>query len=108
MKVTIFTTSLIIAVVLLSHESFAATRKHRFSGSTTFINRYQAVETRRPSVELKPEITGVIPRAIRGGNALQMLNPFAPAKYGTTEENTVRDPNIPGQGDGIKLLSLLF
>jgi hypothetical protein len=37
-----------------------------------------------------------------------MLNPFAPAKYGTAEENSVLDPNITGQGDGIKLFSLSF
>jgi len=37
----------------------------------------------------------VIPRAIRGGNPLQMLNPFAPAKYGTAEENVSLDPNVP-------------
>ncbi len=40
---------------------------------------------------------GVIPRAVRGGNPLQVLNPFASAQYGSAEENTVMaqtDPSI--------------
>ena len=49
-----------------------------------------------------------IPRAIRGGNPLQMLNPFAPAKYGTAEENVSLDPEVPGKGNGINLFSISF
>ena len=108
MKVTIFTSSLIAASLFLSHGSAAARTKYHSLHAMTFTFRHHAVETRRQPVELKPEITGVIPRAIRGGNPLQMLNPFAPAKYGTAEENSVLDPNITGQGDGIKLFSLSF
>jgi hypothetical protein len=37
-----------------------------------------------------------------------MLNPLAPAKYGTAEENVVLDPDVPGKWDGIKLLSISF
>jgi hypothetical protein len=107
MKVTIFTASVIAASLFLSHGSAARTN-YRSLHATTFTYRHHAVETRRQPIELKPEITGVIPRAIRGGNPLQMLNPFAPPKYGTAEENSVLDPNITGQGDGIKLFSLSF
>src|SRR5438132_6855296 len=60
------------------------------------------------AIELRPQIRGVIPRLIQDGDPLQMLNPFAPAKYGTAEENTVLDPDAPGRGDGIKLLSVSF
>jgi hypothetical protein len=107
MKTTLFTIGLIVGVVSLSHESAAATPKHRFSHGA-FTYRHHAIETHAPLIELKPQVTDVIPRAIRGGNPLQMLNPFAPAKYGTAEENTVLDPNIPGQEDGIKLFSVSF
>ena len=107
MKTTLFTIGLILGVISLSHESAAATPKHRFSHGA-FTYRHHAIETHAPLIELKPQVTGVIPRIIRGGDPLQMLNPFAPAKYGTAEENSVLDPNIPGQGDGIKLFSLLF
>jgi hypothetical protein len=108
MKATLFTISLIVGVVSLSHESGGATPKRRFSHGTAFTYRHHAVETHAPRIELKPQVTGVVPRIIRGGDPLQMLNPFAPAKYGTAEENAVLDPDVPGRGDGIKLLSVSF
>ena len=108
MKTALFTITLIMGVVLLCHESAAATPKHRFSHGTAFTYRHHEVETHAPLIELKPEVTGAIPRIIRGGDTLQMLNPFAPAKYGTAEENTVLDPDVPGRGDGIKLFSVSF
>jgi hypothetical protein len=37
-----------------------------------------------------------------------MLNPMAPAKYGTAEENALLDPDRPGKCDGIKLLGISF
>jgi hypothetical protein len=37
-----------------------------------------------------------------------MLNPFAPAKYGTAEENVSLDPNVPGKWNGINLFSISF
>lgn len=54
------------------------------------------------------EVTGVIPRALRGGNPLQMFNPRAPARYGTAQESVVYDPQYPGKWKGIKLFTLLF
>jgi hypothetical protein len=50
----------------------------------------------------------VIPRALRGGDPLQMLNPRAPAKYGTAGENVSLDPDVPGKGNGIKFFSISF
>jgi hypothetical protein len=50
----------------------------------------------------------VIPRAIRGGHPLQMLNPFAPAKYGTAEESVSLDPDVPGKGNGINFVTISF
>ena len=108
MKTTLFAISLIVGVVSLCHESAAATPKHRLSHGTAFTYRHHAVETHAPLIELKPQATGVIPRIIRGGDPLQMLNPFAPARYGTAEENAVLDTDVPGRGNGIKLLSVSF
>jgi hypothetical protein len=88
----------------LCHESAAATPKHRFSHGTAFTYRHHEVETHAPLIELKPELTGVI----RRGDPLQMLTPFAPAKYGTAEQNTVLNPDVFGREDGIKLLSVRF
>ena len=65
------------------------------------------------------QVTGVIPRAIRGGNPLQMLNPRAPARYGTAAESVIttayyprrsviEDPSYPGKWRGIKFFSFVF
>jgi hypothetical protein len=54
-------------------------------------------------------VQGVVPRAFSDGrNPFQMLNPWAPARYGTWVESTSFDPNIPGKWKGIKLFEILF
>jgi hypothetical protein len=78
------------------------------SQTTSFEHRNRAHEGHRPAPLSERDVSGVIPRTIRGGDPLQMLNPRAPAKYGTTEENVSLDPDIPGKGNGIKLLSISF
>jgi hypothetical protein len=108
MKAAILPISLIAAALLLSHQSAEARPKRSLLHSTTFTYKHRAVETHRQPIELEPQVTGVIPHMIQGGNPLQMLNPFAPEKYGTAQENTVSDPDVPGQGDGIKLFSISF
>ena len=56
----------------------------------------------------KQEVDGVLPRAFQpGGNPLQMLNPAAPAKYGTAEQHVVYDPQT-GKWKGIKLFTINF
>ena len=78
------------------------------SHTASFEARYHARQTHRPATLSKQNISGGIPRAFRGGNPLQMLNPFAPAKYGTAEENVSLDPDVPGKWNGIKLFSISF
>jgi len=53
--------------------------------------RQQPKERKPPPLAPVP-VDGVIPRAVRGGNLLQMFNPKAPAKYGTSQEAVVFDP----------------
>ncbi len=43
---------------------------------------------------------GVVPRAVRGGNPLQMLNPAAPARYGTAQQSLTAKPEYPGHRNG--------
>ena len=62
--------------------------------------------TQPPSVFYE-DVTGVIPRAVRGGKPLQMLNPNAPAKYGTAEQSAIVDPDTE-KWKGIKLFELVF
>src|SRR6478672_9447180 len=107
MKTSMFTFVFAAALVACDQAS-AVTSQHARSHSTTLVQRRHSVQSHRPAAEAGPQVTGVIARAIRSGNPLQMLNPFAPAKYGTAEENAVLDPDVPGRGDGIKLLSVSF
>jgi hypothetical protein len=68
----------------------------------------RAMATPPPLLE-RPAVEGVVPRAFQPGrNPLQMLNPWAPARYGTWVESTSFDPNIPGKWKGIKLFEIVF
>jgi len=61
-----------------------------------------------PPPPIKKENTdGVLPRAARGGNIFQMLNPKAPAQYGKAEDSVVLDPET-GKWKGIKLFTINF
>ena len=62
-----------------------------------------------PPVSGGPRTEGVLPKAFGPGrNPLQMLNPWAPARYGNWVENTSFDPNHPGKWQGIKLFEIVF
>ena len=76
--------------------------------TASFESRHHARQTARPATLSQPGVSGVIPRAIRGGNPLQMLNPFAPARYGTSEGNVSFDPDVPGKANGINFFSVSF
>jgi len=68
----------------------------------------RAMETPPPVYE-RPKIEGALPKAFGPGrNPLQMLNPWAPARYGNWVENTSFDPNYPGKWNGIKLFEIVF
>ena len=61
-------------------------------------------------VTLQPsQVDGVVPRLIRSGNPLQMINPFAPASYGDGRDVTRREAGDPYQRpQGIKLATIEF
>lgn len=68
----------------------------------------RAIEKPPPLLE-RPAVEGVAPRAFGPGrNPFQMLNPWAPARYGTWVESTSFDPNHPGKWNGIKLFEIVF
>ena len=106
MKATTLTIVL-VATLAACDQASAATSQHASSHSTTLVQRRHSVQSRRPAREAGPHVTGVIPREIRSGNPLQMLNPLALAKY-AAEENVVLNPDVPGKWDGIKLLRISF
>jgi hypothetical protein len=62
-----------------------------------------------PPVYERPAVEGALPKAFGPGrNPLQMLNPWAPARYGIWVENTSFDPDHPGKWNGIKLFEIIF
>jgi len=62
-----------------------------------------------PPVSERPTIGGALPKAFGPGhNPFQMLNPWAPARYGIWVENTSFDPDHPGKWQGIKLFEIIF
>lgn len=64
----------------------------------------------RPAAPIskRVEVDGVIPRAIRGGNPWQMLNPRAPRRYGTSQEAITYDQDDPAKWRGIKFFEFRF
>ena len=61
-----------------------------------------------PPVAVRPAVRGVAPRAFGPGrNPLQMLNPWAPARYGTGEQSVAYNP-FTGRYDQIKLFEIVF
>ena len=78
---------------------------------TAPVTRTKARHRPAPPISQKPDVDGVIPRAFRGGNPLQMLNPRAPRKYGTSQEAVsfdVTDIYHPEKWRGIKFFEFRF
>ena len=51
--------------------------------------------------------SGIFIQALKTDNPLQLVNPFAPPKYGSPEDNVVRDP-IKKKVVGLKLFAIEF
>jgi hypothetical protein len=108
MKAIFFAICVIVGAPSLSEESVAADRDNAGTHNLRFTHRHRAVDSGGPAAQLGGEVSGDIPRALRAGDPLQLINPFAPAKYGTAEENVSFDPDDPGKGNGINLFRISF
>jgi len=54
----------------------------------------------------KTSIDGIGVEAVKTDNPLELINPAAPAKYGSAEDNVVRD--LDGKVSGLKMFSFKF
>jgi hypothetical protein len=81
----------------------AAPQKKTFTAKTGA----KARPSPTPPPVRKENTEGVLPRAVRGGNPFQMLNPKAPPQYGKAEDSVVLDPDT-GKWKGIKLFTINF
>jgi hypothetical protein len=70
------------------------------------VQKKKTAKVEKPAPVKATKAEGVLPRAF-SGNPLQMLNPKAPAKYGTGEQSVSYNP-ITGKYDQIKLLEIFF
>jgi hypothetical protein len=52
-------------------------------------------------------VDGILVQLDKTDNPLQLINPAAPARYGTAEENILRNP-ASGKVSGLKVLELRF
>ncbi len=87
-----------------------ATRKEASSAAVVTKSEVQAGATNAVSRSLKnPNIvySGMGVQAVKSRAPLQLINPLAPANYGTGERNITRDP-ANGRVDGWNLLSISF
>ena len=91
------------AVALVSGAAFAQT----FTAPAQPQRPIQAGPRRPPPITGR-DVQGVVPRAIRGGNPAQMVNPRAPAQYGTAEQSVAVKPDGSGRWNGIKLFEIVF
>ncbi len=80
--------------------------------TSTYTSRRSAVDRNRIAnapIAIGPRTDGVVPRAIRSGNALQMVNPAAPAEYGSGQDVTRHEVDDPYQRpQGLKLYAIEF
>ena len=100
MKTYLIATLLIAAAVIpvvAETQTFTAPANHTKAGPRS-----------APPISKKMDVDGIVPRAIRGGNPLQMLNPRAPRKYGTSLEAVSYDQNDPNKWRGIKFFEFRF
>jgi hypothetical protein len=67
----------------------------------------RAVATPPPHISQRGDVEGAIPRGIRGGNPLQMLNPQAPAQYGTAAQSVILEP-YTWKWRGIKFFEIVW
>jgi len=103
-KLVVFGTLMAIASLVLAQPP--QTQK-KTSKTFTAKTRKGPGPTPTPPPLKKENTDGVLPRAARGGNPFQMLNPKAPPQYGKAEDSVVLDPDT-GKWRGIKLFTINF
>jgi len=107
MKTVLLSATLLFgAFSLASAQDFSATQ----SGTPLSIP-IASDDRQEPTITPEPKkaIDGVIAKAARAGNPLQMINPRAPKRYGSGADVVSRDPAKPrANPEGIILLGFNF
>ena len=91
----------VVFLFALSSVALGQTSKARFT------EKVRAAPTPPPRVFERSNVEGAVPRGARGGNPLQMVNPLAPAKYGTAAQSVILEPYTT-KWNGIKLFEIFW
>ena len=76
------TLPLLAVIGVLSFAGRAAAQEVIFVKPQFEPSEKKKLERREPKIDEGSRTGGVIPRAVRSGNPLQLINPWAPVKYG--------------------------
>ena len=104
---------LLISALILSASNAAEPSKSSESLEARTARRAREtplLPANKPPNEIKAgklTYSGIAVEMVQVDNALQLLNPAAPAHYGEAEANVVREP-AGGRVSGLKILSIQF
>jgi hypothetical protein len=96
---------LLTLCITLALAAIAAAQTYQTRGKQAPV-RPEGAQKPAPLTQTR-EVQGAVPRGVRGGNPLQMLNPLAPAKYGTSGQSVLLDP-YTWKWNGIKLFEIVW
>jgi hypothetical protein len=104
MKKLIFAACFVIAVAA-ARNAEAQTARGTFTAPT---GDARTERTERPAAPIRTRrAEGALPRAARGGNPAQIINPMAPRRYyGSVDDTVTYDPNDPRRVTGIILVGI--
>jgi hypothetical protein len=107
----VFAILLLALAVLAANAQTESTAPELESQLTPHINRESSLFLReaKPNEFASGQLTysGIAVELLNVGNPLQLVNPAAPANYGSAEDNVLRDP-ISGRVNGWKIFSIGF
>lgn len=96
---------LLTICITLALSTIAAGQTYEAKGRQTPV-RPTGVQKPAPLSQTR-EVQGAVPRGVRGGNPLQLLNPLAPARYGTSAQSVILEPYTL-KWNGIKLFEIVW
>lgn len=95
----------LLAAIVFAAAAAGTAHAQSFSAAVTDKPRDRVQRPAAPITE-RP-VAGAVPRAFRGGNPVQMLNPRAPQRYrGSVDDTVTYDQNNPSHITGIILFGI--
>jgi hypothetical protein len=109
MKTLLF--ALLFCFALLSAKAQTTHTKNLLESTGTPRGKQATTLTReaKPNEIISGNVTysGIAVQAVKTSNPLQLFNPAAPARYGSAEDNLLRDPTI-GHTAVLKIFAIRF